>query len=495
MHEKRMKDVLHVVPVEAGFVEGVPVGEVVVFRGVPFADRVDGAWRFQPARPAAHWDGVRDASRHGPIAPQLRSRLATVMGEIAERQDENCLTLTLWTPNLRGPRRPVLVFLHGGGNISGAGSIDWYDGRTLCASGDLVVACINYRLGALGYLQGDTDAPLSMGLEDQRLALQWIYRNVAAFGGDPEQITVAGQSAGAVSIAHLLRDPMTGARVKRVILQSGGFGRPPLRHSDSLRVRRLFVEELAAAAVVADERALLRDAPMRRVLEAQANAAKRSGLSMVFSPVVEDGFGLDAHIEAMREACRKIPVMIGITADEGNAYIDAIESDEKRIAEMMDRQGGAECFARYTRRHPGISPVMLFARFMSDTVFARGCFQFARALSTNPLGCYAYLFDWCPRASRYGACHSIELPFVFGNFENWRHAGMLDGGDPDEMVPLSREVQAQWIHFIRTGRPASASWQPFNLDSLNVHRFGLTGTQADPAKVADWIADDRASIA
>jgi para-nitrobenzyl esterase len=182
-----------------GTLQGLVSDGVTRFRGVPYAT----AERFAPPVPAPAWSGVRDATSHGPIAPQPPSRLRTAMGDYQRPQAEDCLTLTIATPSTEGAR-PVIVWLHGGAYLSGAGSLDWYDGGPLARDGDCVVVGVNYRLGALGFLKLLGLAEGNMGLLDMLAALRWVRDNIAAFGGDPARVTVMGQSAGAHAIMLLL---------------------------------------------------------------------------------------------------------------------------------------------------------------------------------------------------------------------------------------------------------------------------------------------------
>ena len=214
-----------VVRTKAGELRGARENGIAVFRGVPYAAAPVGELRFAPPQPVPAWRGVRDASQDGPIPPQGRSRLAHVMGDFERPQSEDCLTLNIWTPAADSKKRPVLVWIHGGAFASGAGSLPWYSGERFAANGDVVVVSINYRLGALGFLclPGVSDG--NLGLLDQVAALRFVRDNIAAFGGDPDNVTVVGQSAGAASIAILMTMPQARGLFRRAILQSTPFGR------------------------------------------------------------------------------------------------------------------------------------------------------------------------------------------------------------------------------------------------------------------------------
>ncbi|MEO8859634.1 MAG: carboxylesterase family protein, partial [Burkholderiaceae bacterium] len=208
-----------------GSLRGVVDDGVCVFRGVPYAAPPIGRLRFVPPTAHSGWTGDRDASKHAPIPPQPPSRLSAAMGDVDAPQAEDCLTLTITTPAADSKRRPVLVWLHGGAFWTGAGSLDWYSGVPMARDGDVVVVGVNYRLGALGFMHLDGVAPPNLGLMDQFAAIEWVAREIAAFGGDPDNITVMGQSAGGLSILALLGQPQLRSRVRRVIIQSAPFGR------------------------------------------------------------------------------------------------------------------------------------------------------------------------------------------------------------------------------------------------------------------------------
>jgi para-nitrobenzyl esterase len=181
-----------------------------------------GELRFAPPEAVAPWRETRDATRDGPIPPQGRSRLAHVMGDFERAQSEDCLTLNIWTPAADGKRRPVMVWIHGGAFSSGAGSLPWYSGERFAQNGDVVVVSINYRLGALGFLCLPGVSPGNLGLLDQIAALKFVRDHIAAFGGDPDNVTVVGQSAGAGSIAILMTMPLAKGLFRRASLQSTG---------------------------------------------------------------------------------------------------------------------------------------------------------------------------------------------------------------------------------------------------------------------------------
>ena len=385
----------------AGSLEGVSRGEVTAYLGVPYAR----AGRFAAPEPVT-WSGVRQARRPGPQAPQPPSRLERVMGPAPDlEQSEDCLSLNVWTPG--GEGLPVFVWLHGGGFSSGSGGQPWYDGALLAGRGEMVVVTVNYRLGALGYLYlpDESGAP-NAGLLDQLAALRWVRDNIAAFGGDPAHVTLGGQSAGALSALAMLALPEAGELFTRVALQSPPAGVAPFPVERAAGIGRTFLKTLGRDP---------REASAAEVVAAQVEVAGRLGLGITppFQLVAAGGVSAD-----LLTVCDRVELMIGTTRDEIRAF------DENAPEELTDR------------------------------LFRTGSMELIR---TFP-GAHAYRFDWSPEGSPFGACHCIDLPFLFGDLDAWRAAPMLAGGDPAEMESLVRAVQDAWIAFVRTGSPG---WSPY----------------------------------
>lgn len=211
----------------AGELAGGWEGEVAVFRGVPYAAPPVGELRFKAPQPRAGWTGVHEATNFGPACPQLADR------HEASLQDEDCLYLNVWTPTLEGKSCPVLVWIHGGGFSSGAGSLPFYAGERMAFAGRMVVVTINYRLGPLGYLYVPGTGDSNAGMRDQLAALKWVRDNIAAFGGDPDNVTIAGQSAGASSVIALVASRTARGLFRHAIAQSPALGEPPLARGEA----------------------------------------------------------------------------------------------------------------------------------------------------------------------------------------------------------------------------------------------------------------------
>lgn len=245
-----------VVATSGGALRGSDDGEVLAFLGVPFASAPVGELRFAAPHPATGWAGTREAVTPGPAAPQPAARpgaptdvMQLLTGAPRLRQaEDNCLTLNVWTPGLDEPRRPVLVWIHGSGWLSGASAWPGYHGRNVAASEGLVVVTANYRLGPLGFARIPGVAEGNMGMLDVIAALRWVRDNIAAFGGDPGQVTIAGQSGGAVTAVALLTSPDAAGLFRRVFAQSGPLGIPMPTPDDAERVGGEYLHTLGLTA-------------------------------------------------------------------------------------------------------------------------------------------------------------------------------------------------------------------------------------------------------
>jgi len=313
-----------------GLVRGRWEDGVAMFRGVPYAAAPVGERRFAPPAPCPSWAGVRDATENGPIPPQPPSRLNMVMGNFSRPQSEDCLTLTIATPAADGAKRPVFVWIHGGAYLSGAGSLDWYNGATFARSGGIVAVSVNYRLGAHGFLRLAGVSPGNLGLMDQITALRWVRQNIATFGGDPDQVTLAGQSAGSHAIAYLMAMPSTEGLFRRAILQSAPMGLRPAGEEKTSRVAGKLLEALGIAP---GEAARLSDVPAERMIAAQVEVMKAerrfAESEPPFVPAVDGDLIPGDYMPVLaRGAAAKIDVMVGTTREESAAFF-AFDAEAK----------------------------------------------------------------------------------------------------------------------------------------------------------------------
>ncbi|MFE4635806.1 carboxylesterase/lipase family protein [Streptomyces sp. NPDC056773] len=482
-----------------GSLRGTIEDGLAVFRAVPYAAPPVGEQRWRPARPHPGWTGTRDATADGPSAPQmhLEGGDPVLGGHGSPPFDEDCLTLDIWTPAADDARRPVLVWIHGGGFVSGSGSLPNYSGATFSRDGDLVVVSINYRIGALGYLYtGSEDEPKGSGanhwLTDQLAALRWVRDNIAAFGGDPGSITVAGQSGGAVSTAALAGLPESQGLIRRVILMSPPFGLDLPTPEASLERTAAFME-LAGVKTLAELRALPWPALIGATGGLFARTTRWGYWPTPFLPVI-DGVTLPRHpAEALLHgAAAGIEVMIGWTREEANfgfalneAYA-AADPDRvtARIADTFGPEAAPGVYAAYERARPGAGPADVLMDLITDELFRVPALRLAEARAETEHPVWAYQFD-LPAAAydgRLGAAHCLELPFAFANFDQWAHAPLTAGLNPAVRDGLARTMHEAWIAFARTGdpnHPGMPRWNPYEKGTRTTMRFDSVVTALD----------------
>ena len=448
---------------------------VVVFRGIPFAAAPTGERRFAPPGPAPVWHGVRDTTVAAPIAPQTPSRVYRHMGPFTAPQSEDCLSLTIWAPaEGKGPL-PVVVWFHGGGFLTGGGALPWYDGSALARRG-LVVVAVNYRLGALGFLSVPGVLPGNLAILDQLAALQWVKTHIPDLRGDPSLITVMGQSGGAHNIASLLSLEASRGLFRRAILQSPPLGIGLMSAEDAAERGRVFLNALGLDGSAPNLLDRLRAVPIAEVLRAQTEAAQQLGnmsagdLRPPFTPTElaphAGRIGNFMESAARAAAERGVEVLIGWTRDEANLFLGDDERTARLEAESLDRLArgiyGKQCTERLEevrRRRPQGTAAQHFMDLVSDDAFRLPSVSFARMLASAGGRVFVYQFDWSPPDTRMGACHCLELPFVFDSLAAWTDAAMLKGADATALRVLSGEMMSRWTKFIEIGDPGFPRWE------------------------------------
>lgn len=455
-----------IVETRQGRIEGFADAGLQAFLGIPFAAPPVGRRRYRPPEPPEPWTGVREAKSYGGSAPQTVIELGDTMpGMDVGPQSEDCLYLNVFTPAADGAQRPVMVWIHGGAFTLGSGSQKMYDVRPLARQG-VVAVTINYRLGALGYLHlagldPGLETSACAGILDQVAALEWVRDNIAAFGGDPECVTIFGESAGGMSVATLLGMPRARGLFHRAIPQSGA-AHSVLDTDAATRVARLFLEELGVP-----ENALDRawEAPVDAILRAQQRCAERLPMPArlrAFRPVV-DGDALERRpIDAIRAGLSAdVPVVVGACRDEERLFTlwdpQARDLDDAGIVKRMDERQpgqGAHLVDAYRRaRGADVSSYDLYCAIETDRVFRIPAVRLAEAQSAHQPDTYAYLVTWEAQAmgGRLGACHGVDLPFVMGAVGS-KAAGIFAGSGP-EAEQLQREMMNAWLAFARRGDP------------------------------------------
>jgi len=441
-----------------GTVEGEAEGATVAFRGIRFAAPPVGALRFKAPQPPPHWTGTRLALDMSPACPQLLDGDPTENGHAVMAED--CLALNVWTPKVDAKRRPVMVWIHGGAYVVGSTRNTWYNGSRLAARGDVVVVTINYRLGAWGFLSLPGFGPeyagsANAGLLDQVAALRWVRANIAAFGGDPGNVTIFGESAGASSIGDLLAMPIANGLYARAILESG---LPSARPVDqSVRQNRLTTEFLKA--VGASTAAELQAKSMEELLHAQEQVFAVHSDIGTFVPSI-DGIVLEERAFDVVAAGRGsgVPLLIGTTLDEMQ-YFNTAEDlglDHKPrevLIKQLEAAAGArapEILAVYERLYPRWGDTVV--QIASDAIMRNPSIRLAEALSAHQ-NVYMYLFTYRSTSTYkpFASAHAMELPFVFGGVGNLDEI-VFTGRDPRRFA-LADTVMDAWTAFARTGNP------------------------------------------
>ncbi len=464
-----------------GKVRGEAVGGTIHFRRIPYADPPTAGGRFAKPSAPPHWAGGYDATRQGPIPPQTRSRLADVMGDYDAPQDENCLHVDIWTPrDAKGA--PVLVFIHGGGFLTGGGSLPCYDGGALSARTGLVVVNISYRLGALGFLYVPGVSTPNLAIHDQIAALRWIRQAIASFGGDPARVTAAGQSGGAYTIAVMGGLESGPELFDRAILMSTPLGVRPQTFEDA---ERTVADVLKALDMSPSQTDSLRDLPVDRFLHAQEALLRRpparpGEITPPFMPLVDN----DLIKADPRNAPNSSPLawcdaIVGVTREEFAAFSfnnPMLQNlPEPAIQKIFEARYGEQANARLkaakAMRVPNTPLELLGDMMTADSINGP---SLALAASHHGQGhqAYFYQFDWQSPEPGLHACHCIDLPFLFGNLETWSVAPMLAGSNKAEITDLSNLFQDAIAAFVASGNPNGSGlpkWPPYAKDRAIMH--------------------------
>lgn len=443
-----------------GAVAGTATGGLCAFRGIPYAQPPVGELRFRPPRPVSPWRGTFRAVNGTGVCPQGRDTLSEDYPDDRKAYtDEDCLHLNVWTPKPDRSRRPVIVFIHGGAATYGTGNEARYDGTRLATEGDAVVVSLNYRLGLLGWAElGGLDPAYrgsgNNGLRDQIAALGWVRDHVADFGGDPANVTVVGESAGAASISAMLATDHPERLFRRAVLQSG---------SGALVHTAAFERKTAAALPVRDL-AALRAMPVAELLGVQEKAMAAfpgaAGQALFFGPFIDGTLVRDTVVRRVAAGnARKIDLLVGTDRDEVNFFGQYAKDGLGALARQYDAFFPKELAGRRARmtrvyREGRTKQAATLAMF-TDQSMRVPALRLAEAQSRwRPT--YVYRFDWAPKKG-VGAVHTIELPFMFGTL---RFVGVQGGpealrADRPRLAALSAQMVDAWTSFARTGDPGA----------------------------------------
>ncbi len=448
----------------AGALRGRREAGVAVFRGIPFAEAPVGELRFAAPRPVRGWDGVRAAVSYGPPPPQPD---AFGQGGVSvDAVGDEWLTVNVWSPDPDpGARLPVMVWVYGGAYRIGTSSSPEYDGRRLAGDGGVVVVTFNYRLGVEGFAQ-IAGAPPNRGLLDQIAALEWVHDNIQVFGGDPDRVTVFGESAGAGSVAALLAMPRAAGLFRRAVAQSppGTFFSPEL----AADITTACADELGLRPTVADLAAV---DPVRLVAVGETVAATmierapRWGQvayrSVLFAPVVDgDVLPVTPWSALAGGAGRDIDLLVGHTRDEQRLFtaigglLGKVTQEQAAVA-LRVFAPGADGERRYRDAFPDAGPDRLYELVHSDWLFRMPTLHLAQAQTTGGGRVRVYELTWpAPgMGGVLGACHGLDIPLVFGNLGSGPPAMLIGESPSSEAETLSAHMRTAWTTFAAHGDP------------------------------------------
>jgi para-nitrobenzyl esterase len=482
-----------------GDVRGCMRDGISIYRGIPYGAPTSGPNRFRPPQPPEPWAGVREARRYGQTAPQANTWLAKG-GFEGNRPEigEDCLVLNVWTPGPDDAVRPVLVWLHGGGFEAGTGSMMLYDGANLARRGDVVVVTINHRLGLMGHLHladlaGEAyEGSVNAGFLDIVAALRWVQTNIAAFGGDPGNVTIYGQSGGGRKVSLATATPVASGLFHRGIVQSGSH----LRLLTRDRANELAERLLSQLEIPRGQVTRLQDLPLKELLRGARAVGRR------YSPAIDDVV-FDRHPwdPDAPPTAGSVPMMIGTCRTELSNQLgtmdpttfDLADADlPERLAQFIDPVDVDEA-VRVVRRSDPAAPAseVLFTVATARGYWRDSVLQTERKAAQAAAGgasVWAYRVMWRTpiEDGRRVTPHSLDLPFVF---DNVARAPDMVGPPTDETAAMAVAMSESWLAFARTGDPNNAAvppWRPYDVERRTVMHFDVP-----PAVVDDPHREER----
>lgn len=475
------------VNIDSGKVSGVyetKSPDVIVYRGIPFAAPPVGDLRWKPPKPVTQWKGVHKCDKFGPVCPQPKSVFKTDLSDVSE----DCLYLNVWRPkNVQG-KLPVMFWIHGGGHTTGTGKSKSYNGANLARKG-VVVVTINYRLGPFGFMahpllsaESADKTSGNYGMLDQIEALKWVQRNIAKFGGNPENVTIFGESAGSVSVAKLMTSPPAKGLFHRAIAQSGGvWGRN--RHLkkkwfglDSAEDVGLTIAKRLGFDKAKDTLKALRSIPPEKLLEAATPSIGIFGKGIQFGPIVDGKVIPDDPGEVWLEGRQfDIPFMAGANADEGTIFMGKIKIKRpigyRWLVKRMFKENADQVLDFFPPGHSANDIWWAFDDLITVSSFFRQARAMVMATEKKKSDGYLYFFTRRPNAlllKKYGSFHALEIMYAFGNLSK-----KIQPDETDKKI--SETMMNAWVNFARTGNPNGKGvpkWPAFTPKKETLMVFG-----------------------
>jgi len=470
------------------------------FLGIPYAQAQVGEYRFKAPRPTKPWGGTLQATTFGPASAQAFDQHEGSLEDFGgDLTNEDSLSLNIWTPSL-DKKRPVMVWIHGGGNAHGSSRSPNYNGANLAKRGDVVFVSINYRLGIFGFIDmsliggEDYTGSANNGIRDQMMALKWIRENIEQFGGDPDNITAMGNSAGATNLSAILGSKKPKQYFDRVVLQSGAafLTRSPI---SSARMNKMFFENMGITHI--DQLLHLPAEELIRMQEKALNGMLETDVDLMFQPTMDSEVVEEFPLRAIRNGATKdIDMLIGSTANELMLYTlydpQLLERQPEDLPELQTLPWIARKLIStvFSWNRPHMQPGQVAMDIFSDLAFRLPAIRMAEAQSMHANNAWLYRFDWPIPNSKMGAPHAIELPFLFNRLQDI--ADKVSGVDraSPEWRQLAHTLQDAWINFAHSGNPTESlhtsflsKWQPYNESSRSTLLFN-TPVQVveDPSK-------------
>ena len=499
-----------VVTTNSGKIQGLQEKGIHVFKGVRYGKAPVGLLRFMPPQKPEPWTNIHDATAlaapaiqmytaSGPRQSDFSTQMQTIFptGPESRLDNEDCLFLNVWTPATDTKKRPVMVWFHGGGHAYGSGGWPAYDGLNLAAKGDVVVVTVNHRLNAMGYMYlGDKFGPEfaksgNVGNLDLVASLEWVRDNIAQFGGDPENVTIMGESGGGAKVSHMLATPAAKGLFHKAVIQSG----PGVTSGDKVAAAKFSADVLAEAGIATVEQ--LRSVAADQIIDAARRVQKRSptgfGRGPDFGPIV-DGDVLPAHpfVPVGPAQSKDVPILIGWNKDEMTIFMAAQPwygaIDFGILDQMAPMFGpkGKGLIDSYRKENPDYSATHVAVRAMGAR-FVQGTYMLADAKAKQagaPVYVYQLTYETKVQGGAYRSPHTLDIPFMFNNVETSRVL-VGEGKDPETMGAMMSDA---WISFAKTGVPSSAllpKWTAYDAVSRPVMQLDIApALVSDPEKSA-----------